>query len=110
MTIPYVGKSIDAIGYEAVFGYLFGYTTDYTIYSSSTSEISYTYVNTKYGQPSNTIWQYTCNTYYYSSHSKYYCNSYFYYIPTTIKKVTITNQEVIPSAAFNNCDFINSIS
>ncbi len=39
-----------------------------------------------------------------------YTTSYKYYIPTTIKTVTITNQTSIPAYAFENCNFIEKIT
>ncbi len=35
---------------------------------------------------------------------------YYYYIPKTIKSVTVTVQDVIPTSAFRNCTFIESIT
>ena len=100
ITLPFVGKSTDATYYEAVFGYIFGYDTRSGNYAGSYSNA---YVNNQYGtQPENTIWQYTYTSSYY-----YSC---YYYIPTTIKNVTITVQTEIPTAAFNNCDFIETIT
>ena len=40
----------------------------------------------------------------------YYVDYYMYYIPTSIRNVTITAQTNIPVAAFNNCDFIETIT
>ena len=116
ITLPFVGKTIDASAYEAVFGYIFGYTTSYSTSSSSTTSPSTTFVNSKVGtQPSGTAWQYTCNNYEYRTSTtsgtvyKYYCNSYYYYIPASIKNVTITKQEVLPLAAFLSCENITTI-
>ena len=36
-------------------------------------------------------------------------NGVTYYIPSTIEKVTITNQSSIPNGAFMNCNFIEEI-
>ena len=36
-------------------------------------------------------------------------NGVTYYVPATIKKVTITNQNNIPVGAFMNCNFIEEI-
>ena len=108
VTLPFVGNTISSTYYNAVFGYIFGYTTVNGGSSSSTSSTAY--YNAMYGtKPSGTTWQYTCRDYKYSS-SSYYYNSYFYYIPQTIRNVTITKQTVFGTAAFNNCDFITSIT
>ena len=82
MTLPFVGASKTASdGYNQVFGYIFGYTT-----SSSSSSISGA-------------------TYQYDSNSKYY----HYYIPSSIKSVIITGEN-IPSNAFLNCRDLTSIT
>ena len=60
---------------------VFGYIFDYTTSSSS-----------------SLVYQYS---------GKYYD---YYYIPKTIKSVTITKQTAIPQYAFRNCDFIESIT
>ena len=82
MTLPFVGASETASdGYDQVFGYIFGYTTlDY-----SSNFVSGT-------------------TYQYCGNSKYY----YYYIPGSIKSVTITRGS-IPSYAFNNCSGLTNI-
>lgn len=110
ITLPFIGQSTDATYYNAVFGYIFDYQTlrgD----SCSASLAGNEYYNEKYSSSENSVWQYTCANgykYYYGEH--YWYNSYYYYIPTTIKKVTITVQTIIPVAAFNNCNFIESIT
>ena len=81
MTLPFVGASKTASnGYDQVFGYIFGYTT-----SSSSSSVSGA-------------------TYQYYGNSKYY----HYYIPSSIKSVTITSGS-IPSRAFFNCSGLTSV-
>ena len=109
ITLPFVGKSADATYYDAVFGYIFGYKT--SSYQSGTGgSYGKTFINTKYSSVSGAIWQYSCRDIYVSGWDGYYARSYFYYIPTTIKNVTITKQTTIPAVAFNSCDFIESIS
>ena len=83
MTLPFVGASKTASnGYDQVFGYIFGYTTE----SSSSFSIS------------GATYQYD---------SLYNC--YYYYIPSSIKAVTITGGK-IPSYAFRNCSSLTSIT
>ena len=83
ITIPFVGASETASnGYDQVFGYIFGYTTT----SSSSYSVSET-------------------TYQYCDGSTYY----HYYIPTSIKSVTIT-RGIIPNHAFNNCSGLTSVT
>ena len=82
ISLPFVGGSKTANnGYDQVFGYIFGYTTG-TSSSVSSGE-----------------------TYQYKSGSTYYC----YYIPTTLKKVTITGEK-ISNKAFYNCGMITEVT
>ena len=83
ITIPFVGASTTADnGYDQVFGFIFGYETavDYSSFVPGTTKQYY-------------------------SNSKYY----LYYIPTSIKSVTITGDN-IPANAFNNCDSLTSVT
>ena len=83
ITIPFVGASETASkGYDQVFGYIFGYTTrDYSSQSVSGATFQY-YGNSK---------------------------DYYYYIPSSIKSVTIT-RGIIPNRAFNNCSGLTSVT
>ncbi len=82
MTVPFIGSSKTASNeYDQVFGYIFGYTT-----SDSSSSISGA-------------------TYQYYGNSKYF----HYYIPSSMRSVTITGGK-IPSSAFNNCSRLTSIT
>ncbi|MBR2406031.1 MAG: leucine-rich repeat protein, partial [Clostridia bacterium] len=79
ITLPFVGSSRTARGtYDAVFGYVFGYTS----YNEN-----------------GTVEQY------YSSG-----NSGRYYIPSSLKKVTITDDTQIPYGAFYNCTGLTSVT
>ena len=81
ITLPFVGKNATANNaVDSVFGYIFG--------------------NNGETEAEGTTKQY------YKSSTSYYN---FYFIPTTIKNVTITNQAVIPFGAFSNCNFIERI-
>ena len=116
ITLPFVGASEKVSQYSlqtSVFGYIFGMTSAHdSQYTSATK--NYGYINTKFtSTPAGTIWQFSNTANYSHSYvgtSYYDKTSYFYYIPTTIKTVTITNQTIIPVAAFNNCDFIKNIT
>ena len=107
ITLPFVGKSADATHYAAVFGYIFGYSIKG---GNSIANHPYgVFLNEKFGgQPSNTIWQYSL--YDSITSSAIYEYSFYYYIPTTIKNVTITKQTALPVAAFNGCYFIETIT
>ena len=81
ITLPFVGKNATANNaVDSVFGYIFG--------------------NNGETEAEGTTKQY------YKSSTSYYN---FYFIPTTIKSVAITNQAVIPFGAFSNCTFIERI-
>ena len=70
------------------------------------------YINKQYGSKDG-VWQYSCKNYYYDwvgPGAGYSYRSYYYSIPATIKEVTITTQTVVPVAAFNNCNFIETIT
>ena len=132
ITLPFVGASADSNYYNAVFGYIFGYErvanemkkVGYSTWSFDKCEgISkyyyeepvYDYTNVKYSDIANAIWQYTCFDYYgvagsSSTYKRYVMVSVYYYIPASIKSITITNQTEIPVAAFNNCYFIETIN
>ncbi|MBR2772164.1 MAG: leucine-rich repeat domain-containing protein, partial [Bacteroidales bacterium] len=72
LTLPFVGNTPNSSGYSAVFGYIFGYSSNYH---------------------SGTLDQ----------------SSGYYYVPTTLRKVTITNATTIPENAFYNCSFLTEI-
>ena len=78
ITLPFVGKSIDSKEHESVFGYIFGYTT-----KNETG---------------------TINQYYDTQKQK----NYYYYIPTSIKKVTITIDTILTNA-FSGCSSLTNI-
>ena len=102
ITLPFVGKSRSATGYESAFGYIFEYRTGngggstnaagYSvgdIYTSSSSGNSYvTYVN--------------------EGRIGYSCD-YIYSVPSSIKTVNITDASKIGAGAFANCIYITKI-
>ena len=59
--------------------------------------------------PANTVWQYSCNDFA-QSFNEYILQSYYYYIPTSISKVTVTDASNIGTAAFMNCSNITEIN
>lgn len=115
ISVPFVGASRTASNYSAVFGYIFGYTTNVPYTSSSawySTTNSTTFVNDKYTTISSATWQYSCYNSKSSSNyfdSCYYLQSYYYYIPTSLTTVTITDATSISTAAFNGCTNITSI-
>ncbi|MCD7724134.1 MAG: leucine-rich repeat domain-containing protein [Clostridiales bacterium] len=79
ITLPFVGSSRSANGtYDAVFGYIFGYTE-----SNSSGSTNQYYNNGRY---------------------------YNYHIPSSLKKVTITDATQIPYNAFYNCSNLTYIA
>ena len=99
MSLPFTGRSTDASAYDAVFGYVFGYTTyKGSHYGNGTTN----FINEVYGSAEGAVWQYSCI-------NSYYRTSFYYYIPSSLQKVTITNQSDIRIAAFNGCQYINEV-
>ena len=86
LTLPFIGITRDADKYSCTFGEIFERGT----YSSY------------YGL--DTTWVY--QGYSWSGSATHYV---IYDIPKTIKKVTITDQQIIPQRAFYNCNFIEEI-
>ncbi|MBQ7924655.1 MAG: leucine-rich repeat protein [Clostridia bacterium] len=85
ITIPFVGASKNATENTSVFGYIFGYTTSTS--SSTIDGATYQYYNSS----SSTSYKY-----------------YHYYIPTSLKKVTITG-DGIGERAFYDCSGLTSV-
>jgi uncharacterized repeat protein (TIGR02543 family) len=94
MTLPFVGTSTTALFENSVFGAIFGYDIGYQSITDFTRNI---YRNTRYGtQPAGTTWQYS-----YVPTTGTSIRSYYYYIPMGLTDITITRQQAIPLAAFN---------
>ena len=128
LTIPFVGKSNNATAYEAVLGYIFGYGTTVKTGSSSFPTVgnkksSNSFVDSM-ALPNieGAIWQYSCyNSYGYywyrtvglypetTSVRGYRLQSYFYYIPTSLKNITVTGAKV-SDYAFLNCRALTAIT
>ncbi len=84
ITLPFIGANRTATDYQAVFGYIFGYTT--TLSSSAVKGAKFQYYDL-------------------SNYNVYY----HYYIPDSITKVTITSATSISSQAFYNCSNLKNI-
>ena len=82
ITLPFVGASRNATGYKGTFGYIFGYGTVATATASIDDATYQCAINGKY---------------------------YYYYIPSTLICVSITDATVIPENAFRNCSKISDI-
>ena len=136
LTIPFVGKSRNATAYESVFGYIFGYTTRVdsgspTVNSTADAKDreSTAFCNKlASGNVSEATWQYSC----YNSYGDYYfiklgfvyegvthvdyeikkgyrLQSYYYYIPNSLKNVTVTGT-FIRAYAFFNCKNLKNVT
>ena len=104
LTIPFVGHSSTSTGFQGVFGYIFGYTTQTTKSGYSSSNSSFTTLTT--GSVANAVCSWTDKTYSYRvktgifQWTTYYgLRSYWYYIPSSLKNVTVTGGN-INTAAF----------
>ena len=91
ITLPFVGSKIDDTANKTkTLGHIFGYKGETQGYVLTSEEKGYT------------------SQYQYKSSS--YTYSYLYYIPTSLRNVTITVQKNIPAHAFRNCDLLESIT
>ena len=92
ITLPFVGASRDAKGYSCSFGYIFGYSTSNQIVSSKFDGD----FAPGYGYKGD-----------------FHDNGYYYYynfsIPSSLKKVTITDTTQIGKGAFHKCANISEI-
>ena len=95
ITLPFVGASRDAIGYSCSFGYIFGYSTSsYTSSNSFDDDFAPDY---GYKGP---------------FYNGVYDNGYYYYrfsVPSSLKKVTVTDATQIGKGAFHKCTGISEI-
>ena len=111
ITIPFVGGSKDAMHYSGVFGWIFGYTTTQQRNSVDyTGRYSIEFNTSVIGSVSNTTCQYTCRNARYTGDlgDGYLLQSYWYYIPSSIKQVTVTGGD-ITVAAFYKCSNLETI-
>lgn len=119
MTLPFTGRSkepryqySEALAggggpayYEHVFGFVFGYDTKCNTRGSG-SNYGGAFINDQYGNIVGAIWQYT---YAYNRTVSDSRLSVFYYIPLSLRVVTITNQSDVQIAAFNGCTMLTEI-
>ncbi len=84
ITLPFVGSSLSATGYQSVFGFIFGFTTRNNSASISGATLQYS--------------EYNSGEYTY----------YHYYIPSSLKKVTIISGS-IGANAFYGCSGLTSV-
>ncbi len=93
LSIPFVGQSENASSYSSrVFGFVFG-GIGYTQYSGKQSNKTSTHENT---------YQNSCN----NGTTYEWC----YYIPASLKTVSVTRADSIPADAFYNCDCIEEVT
>lgn len=122
LTIPFVGHSSTSTGSEGVFGYIFGYETRTAQSGYGSSNSSFTTLTT--GSVANAVCSWTDETYSYRvktgifQWTTYYgLRSYWYYIPSSLKNVTVTGGNIntaafcrVPnmSVTINGAESINS--
>jgi hypothetical protein len=87
LTIPFTGKNKNATNYEKVFGYIFGYVSIGNLSSQS--------------PPSNSVLQW-------SEQDDNRGIDHYYYIPSSIKSITIA-ENIISRNAFKNCTSLTSV-
>ena len=108
--LPFLGLSKTATNYNSVFGAIFGYVSEgYSGLSWDSGFKNTIYSNSPYSSGSairsdGAIWQFSY------VHNNIVRDSYWYYIPTTLREVIITNQTDIPTAAFNGCSMLTNIN
>ena len=107
LSLPFVGKNENATYYEAVLGYIFGYTV-ITVGLDMDFE-SNEYLNDYMVEKDDYTQQYSCRNERVFSGRGFRVNGYYYQIPKSLKQVTITRQVNIQTAAFNNCKNLESI-
>ena len=88
ITLPFVGASPDASGYEAHFGYIFDYQSG-TFYSNDYEP---------FNPPAH---------HYIEEYEYYHYIYYLYYIPDSLKTVTVTGE--VSNNAFYNCTSLESV-
>ena len=122
LTIPFVGHSSTSTGSEGVFGYIFGYETRTAQSDYGSSNSSFTTLTT--GSVANAVCSWTDKTYSYRvktgflQWTTYYgLRSFWYYIPSSLKNVTVTGGNIntaafcrVPnmSVTINGAESINS--
>ena len=116
------GTTYSEIGWETTSYAHYDSSSPFT-YSNATKFINYrvgagydSYTSSKvttFSSPANTTWQYSCNDYEYAYSSSihyWFLQSYYYYIPSSLTKVSITDASKIETAAFMNCTNITELN
>lgn len=98
LTLPFVGSSVNtADKHQTTLGYIFG--------SSDPAKDSKDFDSAAYS---------TSSSFGYTSQVPFvhwnYDQFYYYAIPKSLRKVTITNQSILPAHAFRNCDLLKEIT
>ncbi|MBQ7566583.1 MAG: leucine-rich repeat protein [Oscillospiraceae bacterium] len=108
IVLPFVGytkQTAIADSQYAVFGYIFGYdSTEKAWLGGSDATIASMRNRTEYQNAAN-----KGTVQYAVKYSNDYHSLYYYYIPTSLRSVTITGDTYIPTNAFANCDFLTEI-
>ena len=106
ITLPFVGNSEYAKDEKAVLGYIFGYESETE--DSYRTDKHEGFVNEHPRDVGGAVWQYT----YRERGIGYWADItyYYYYIPNSLRTVIVTKQVTIPTAAFNSCSMLKSIT
>lgn len=104
MVLPFVGKEETSENILAVLGYVFGVRSRDTMTLSSSADI----VDWEPKSENSCVYQYySWQTAYSGGYYEYTLVSY--YIPSSLRKVTITKDVTISAYAFRNCYFLEEI-
>ena len=107
ITLPFVGASRTAVGFQSHFGYIFEYSGGGSITTYSTSSASNYKVGDVFSTSGDGIKYVTSvNT---STNTVNYSSYYYYSVPSALKTVAITDASFISDAAFYNCEYITNI-
>ena len=104
ITLPFVGKSRSATGYESAFGYIFEYRTGNTS-GGSTYAAGYSVGDIYTSSSSGNRYVTSVN-----EGRIVYGYDYIYSVPSSIKTVNITDASRIVGGAFANCGYISQVS
>ena len=108
ISIPFTGQSKNSEDYKAVLGWIFGYVSDgYWAIAWKSGFLNEAWSLADLDDAPKTrndggIWQYTLA-------DKTDRTSYWYYIPSSLRTVIVTNQTEIKTATFNGCSMLTNV-
>jgi hypothetical protein len=109
MSVPFVGASRTASNAQGVFGFIFGYVVERVNRSGVGST---TFIPEKFGYywVNSFTWQYTMQTSSNNSVRFGSVASFYYFIPDSLKTITITDATKIDVAGFMNMTNVTSVT